>query len=93
MWWRWAAGAAAVAGAREAVAMLGEDEGGLRLLGLVVGGWGCARADARRVWVWFDWEGIGAPDTCVVGGRWRRGLDNPPSPPFIPPPLLSILHL
>lgn len=82
-WWRWAA--AAAAGAGEAVVMLGEDEGGLRLLGLVVGG-GCARADARRALVWFDWEGIGAPDTVVGGrgegggGRRRRGLGEPPLP-------------
>lgn len=76
--------------------MLGEDEGGLRLLGLVVGG-GCARADARRALVWFDWEGIGAPDTVwwEDGGKEEEGgggdLVNPP--PFLPPPLLSILHL
>lgn len=45
--------------------VLGEDDGGLRLLGLVVSGgvcvWGgggwSARADARRVWVWFDLGG------------------------------------
>lgn len=86
MWWRWRW--AAAAGAGEAVVLLGEDEGGLRLLGLVVGG-GCARADARRALVWFDWEGIGAPDTVLgVGG----GLP-PFLPPFLPPLLLSILYL
>lgn len=68
MWWRWAAGAAA--GAGEAVVMVGEDEGGLRLLDWWEGV--CARADARRACLWFGWEGTCAPDGHLCGRRMKE---------------------